>query len=97
MSRESMKHRPRVGQCRWKAVVYKPGAVLDYEDYFVACAYPCHATKVSAKSVHYECNDLPYIAGFSFWGKLHPTYRAAVRAALAEMKQLATPSGEGRE
>ena len=84
MSRESSKHRPRVGHCRWKAVVYEPGKIEGYDDHFVACVYPCHATKVTARSVHYDCgNENPYIAGFGYWKNLHPTRRAAVRAALA--------------
>lgn len=92
MSRESSKKRPRVGHCRWKAIVYGPGKLEGYDDQFVACVYPCHATKVTARSVHYECGDNPYIAGFGYWNGLHQTRRAAERAALNEL----AAKGEGK-
>ena len=94
MSRESSKNRPRVGHCRWKSVVYAPGKIEGHDDQFVACVYSCHATKVTARSVYYNCDDSPLIAGFSFWNKLHPTRRAAVRAAHAEL--LAASQKEGK-
>lgn len=95
MSRESSKYLPRVGHCRWKAVVYEPGKLEGYDDQFVACVFPCHATKVTGKSVYYYCGENPYIAGFKFWRKLHPTRRAAVRAALA-MLAAAQSQEEGK-
>lgn len=89
MSRESSRDRPRQGQCRWKAVVYEPGKLEGYDEHFVACVFPCHATKVSARSVYFRCNDLPYIAGFDFWWNLHQSRRAAERAARAAMRAAA--------
>lgn len=97
MSRESSKKRPRVGQCRWKSVVYAPGKLEGYEAQFVACVYPCHAKKVTARSVHYGCGDNQYIAGFGFWRKLHPTRRAAERAALTAMLAAAQQPAGGAE
>ena len=93
-----MRHRPRQGQCRWHHVVYKPGTKFVDELGFVACIYPCYVTNVTAKTVHYDCgfgdeDPHPFLCGFGFWKKLHPTRRAAERAAIAELAMIAASKG----
>lgn len=74
------------GQTKWLPIVYEPGKIQGYENEYLGVVYQCFVTKVTNKTIHYQCGNGFYMCGKEYWeNNLYKTFRKARKDVLQKL------------